>query len=188
MVLIVGLGNPGPAYEATRHNVGFMVIDSLAEAHAIKCDGTGAGRAYLWGRGVIKGVEAVIAKPLTFVNRSGIAVAVLLRSLDIGPESLIVVCDDCDLPSGRIRIRKSGGSGGQKGLDSIIAHLGTTDFPRVRIGVGRPPGGEEGLSDYVLSPFSPEENRELDEVLERAVASIESMLGEGIEHAMNVFN
>jgi PTH1 family peptidyl-tRNA hydrolase len=188
LVLIVGLGNPGAAYEDTRHNAGFMVIDRLTEAHAIKCDRIGPGRSFLWGRGVIEGVEVVLAKPLTFVNRSGTAVSELLRALDITPGSLIVVCDDCDLPPGCIRIRKKGGSGGHKGLESVIEYLDTEDFPRVRIGVGRPPGGEEELRDYVLSPFSPEEKRELGDFLKRAAASIETILGTGIDHAMNVFN
>jgi PTH1 family peptidyl-tRNA hydrolase len=205
LVLIIGLGNPGAAYENNRHNIGFMVIARLAAAHAIKCSsmGGGPGGSYLWSgvgrrswrnwwaggeRWTIEGVDVVLAKPLTFMNRSGAAVSELVSFLGITPSSLIVVCDDCDLPLGRIRIRNKGGSGGHKGLSSIITHLGSSDFPRVRMGVGRPPGGEESLSDYVLSPFSPDQKEGLESMLKTGVASIETILGKGIEYAMNFFN
>jgi PTH1 family peptidyl-tRNA hydrolase len=133
LVLIIGLGNPGAAYENTRHNIGFMVIDRLAAAHAIKYSGKSGspGRTYLWGRGTIERADAVLAKPLTYVNRSGAAVSELVNSLNITTHTLIVICDDCDLPFGSIRIRKKGGAGGHRGLESIIAHLGSLEFPRV---------------------------------------------------------
>jgi PTH1 family peptidyl-tRNA hydrolase len=190
LVLIIGLGNPGAAYENNRHNIGFMVVDRLAAANSIKCSRKlwPPGRPYLSGRGTIAGGDVVLAKPRTFMNRSGVAVSDLLSSLDITPRSIIVVCDDCDLPFGRIRIRKRGGSGGHKGLESIIEHIGSTDFPRVRMGVGRPLESDEELSDYVLSPFSPDQKEGLDRVLKRGVASIQTILVKGIEYAMNVFN
>ncbi len=184
MFLIAGLGNPGSRYISTRHNIGFMVVDRVAEKEAIRLDSE--GYYSVWGRGNIAGHDVVIAKPLTFMNLSGRAVAALSRAFSIPPESIIVVCDDCDLPLGRLRIRKRGGSGGHRGLESIIDHLGSTDFPRVRVGVGRPPEGD--LTHYVLSPFKKEEAELLDDVIERAALSIRAVIEHGIEYSMNRFN
>jgi PTH1 family peptidyl-tRNA hydrolase len=178
-----------------------MVVERLGKANGIRCSktGTGPGRSRLWsnifksgslslfGAGAIGHSEVVLAKPLTFMNRSGLAVSELLSTLDIPPAQSVVVCDDCELPFGRIRIRRRGGGGGHRGLESIIERLGSTEFPRVRVGVGRPTD-DEVLTDYLLGPFSPEESARLDEVLETSVAAIEDILGSSIEHAMNRFN
>ncbi len=184
MFLIVGLGNPGGRYSTTRHNIGFMVLDHLAKRWSVKLDSIGFYS--IWGRGRVAGSDVVLAKPQTYMNLSGRAVAALSGALAVGPESIIVVCDDCDLPLGRIRIRKRGGSGGHRGLGSIIEHLGSDDFPRVRVGVGRPKEGE--LADYVLSPFEREEAPVVEETIERAALSIEAIIEHGIDYSMNRFN
>ncbi|GMR04693.1 MAG: aminoacyl-tRNA hydrolase [Thermodesulfobacteriota bacterium] len=184
MLLIAGLGNPGPRYELTRHNVGFMLIDRLSSVYNIRC-GHSTGKA-LWGRGLVAGREVVLIKPMTFVNLSGEAVEDFLSEFRVPIESLVVVYDDCYLPLGRIRIRPAGGGGGHKGVDSIIRCLGSDAFPRIRLGIGRPM--KEDLADYVLSPFTPEEMEVVDGMLERAVSSIEVLATEGIAGAMNKFN
>lgn len=183
MLLIVGLGNPGKAYEDTRHNIGFMLVDRVAEACGIKFKAS--GRAH-WGEGLVAGKKAVLIKPQTFMNLCGEAVAEFSRACSVEPASIIAAYDDCDLPFGRIRLRKGGGSGGHRGISSIINHLGTTEFPRVRLGVGRPQDGN--IVDYVLNPFTPEESLKLEEILKRGVDSIETMVAMGIEYAMNRFN
>ncbi len=188
MFLVVGLGNPGAEYELTRHNVGFMVADHLAQASGIKTDSKAP--LYLWGKGRVRGREVVIAKPTAFMNRSGIAVAALIEDLGCATDSLIVVCDDCDLPPGKIRVRPRGGPGGQKGLESIIARIGTEEFTRVRMGIGRPASdSDQQLADYVLSPFEAEEKEGmLADEIERGVGAIEVIIDRGIEEAMNRFN
>ena len=184
MLLVVGLGNPGKRYEDTRHNVGFMLIDKLSRSYGIRCDAPAPGA--LWGRGVIAGHDVVLVKPMTFVNLSGTAVGDIRSSLSLSVESIIVAYDDCDLPLGRIRIRKGGGSGGHRGVESIMSSLASSSFPRIRLGIGRPGAGE--LRDYVLNPFTPEEAGVVDEMLVRAASSIEVIITEGVESAMNRFN
>ena len=195
MVLIAGLGNPGASYLFTRHNAGFMVIDRLSMRAGIDSEEGGRrGSNFLYGRGTVGGEEVVLMKPLTFMNRSGGAVAPLLSDLGLDAASLIVVCDDCDLPFGKLRVRKSGGAGGQKGIGSIIEQLGSKDFARVKMGVGRPGGDgsdgdyDEDLSEYVLSPFSKEQRRDLGEFVERGAAAVEAIISDGVEKAMNLYN
>ena len=188
MIIIVGLGNPEPSYNLTRHNVGFMLIDRLSQEHGIKCKK--AGFSSIWGRGVIAGEDVVLAKPQTYMNLSGGAVSALKSHFGASVEEILVVCDDCELPPGRIRVRKSGGSGTHNGLKNVIGTLGSRDFPRMRLGIGSAPGRMD-LSDYVLSPFSREERKEgalLDEMLSRAAEAVEAIITRDIDYAMNTFN
>lgn len=184
MFLIVGLGNPGEAYERTRHNVGFMLVDRLSGAHNI--DFSVGSATAVAGRGVIKGVPVALVKPQTFMNLSGQAVGEYVSRLGVGPERVLVAYDDVDLPLGRIRVRRGGGSGGHRGMESVAVHLGSTDFPRIRLGIGRPEAGE--VSEYVLSPFDLENTGILDEMLARGVEAVEAILIKGVEFAMNRFN
>lgn len=183
MFLIVGLGNPGPAYEVTRHNAGFLLLDRLAEKCSIDLERSQTAH---WGRGRVFGKDSVLLKPQTYMNLSGRAVAEFKKAFSVETDSIIVAYDDCDLPLGRLRIRKDGGSGGHRGINSIIEHLGGNGFPRIRLGVGRPSVGS--LVDYVLSPFAEEETEGLDGMLDRGVSSIEAILSRGLDHAMNSFN
>ncbi len=183
--LIAGLGNPGPKYTANRHNIGFRCLERLAAAHDLAFDRR-QKRARV-ALGTIQGRRVVLAKPQTFMNESGRAVAPLAHFYKVPLERLLVVYDDLDLPLGTIRLRPEGGSGGHKGMRSIIEHLGSQEFPRLRIGIGRPPGHMDPAA-YVLQDFSTEEETLLDEVLERAVAAIETWLTEGIEAAMGRYS
>lgn len=184
MLLIVGLGNSGAAYETTRHNVGFMLIDRLSGLHGIEC--ARDGYRSCWGEGRIAGRDVMLVKPRTMMNSSGDAVLWYMRELELPVESLLVVYDDSDLPLGRIRIRRAGGSGGHRGIASIIEALGVNAFPRIRLGIGRPETGE--LADHVLSPFSEDETPVLDDMLSRAASSVEAIITGGVESAMNSFN
>lgn len=152
--LIVGLGNPGPEYGASRHNVGFWVVDLLAAQHRIRV--TRKGHYSLVGNGFICGEPVVLAKPQAFMNRSGLAVGALLSALGLGPGEMVVVHDDIDLPLSRLKLKTRGGDAGHLGVRSIIEALGTGEFRRLRVGVGRPAGKGE-MVDYVLSPFAEEE-------------------------------
>jgi PTH1 family peptidyl-tRNA hydrolase len=190
--LIVGLGNPGGEYAGSRHNVGFWLVNRLARRHGI--DLKTSGQAAL-GTGRIGGQEVALAKPRTFVNRSGEAVWNLIKRLKLDDaHELLVVCDDLDLPVGKVRLRPRGGHGGQKGLQSIIEAARSDQFPRVRIGIGRPVAGgrpsyePEVVAGYVLAEPPPEERRLLDEAIERAIEAIEVALTEGVERAMARFN
>lgn len=185
MILIVGLGNPGRKFSQTRHNVGFMVVDKLAYKYDLKFDELGE---YMISKGKIKDKEIILMKPLTYMNLSGRAVREIAdeRILKSLPNSLIVIHDDIDLPVGRIKIKKNGSSGGHKGVQSIISHLGTKDFIRVKIGIGKEE--EIEVSDYVLSPFSKEQKTIIKQKILHAVESIVTILTEGIERAMNIYN
>jgi len=184
--LIVGLGNPEPKYAANRHNVGFRCLDRLAALHGLSFE-----RRQKHARvalGTLAGCAVVLAKPQTFMNESGRAVAELAAFYRVELERLLVVYDDIDLPLGTLRLRPDGGSGGHRGMRSIIEHLGQkTGFPRLRIGVGRPPGQMEAAA-YVLQDFGAQELPVLDETLVRAVRAIELWLSAGIEAAMNYAN
>lgn len=175
MFLILGLGNPGPRYELTRHNAGFLVLDSLADKHKIKP----AQHKYrsLYGKGEIGGLPVILAKPMTYMNESGKAAKALLSAFDLPPEQILVVHDDIDLPLGKIKTRPKGGDGGQLGVRSTIETLRTQEFFRVRIGVGRPENRED-IVDYVLSPFAEEESGLLNDVMIEAVRAIEAALKE----------
>jgi PTH1 family peptidyl-tRNA hydrolase len=186
LALIVGLGNPGSEYAAHRHNVGFRVVDALARTHGLAFSRDRGARAHV-ARGKIDGRPVILAKPQTFMNLSGQSVTRLSRKHDIPSERLLVVYDDLDLPLGRLRLRPEGSSGGHKGMQSIIDSLGTQAFPRLRIGIDRPPGRMEP-ADYVLKPFGARQKALLPAVVERAVAAVECWLIEGIVAAMDEFN
>ena len=183
--LIVGLGNPGPRYANNRHNVGFQCLDRLAQAHGLAFQKR--ENKALSARGQIAGVEVILAKPQTYVNLSGQAVERLAWSYQVPLEDILVIYDDMDLPLGRIRLRPGGGAGGHKGVRSIIEHLDSRDFPRLRVGIGRPPGRMDPV-DYVLGDFTPEERPVIEEAYERAIAAVECWLREGIVAAMNKYN
>ncbi|MFQ5450638.1 MAG: aminoacyl-tRNA hydrolase [Nitrospinaceae bacterium] len=175
MFLILGLGNPGPRYELTRHNAGFLAIDNLADIHRIDLSRHKFGALY--GEGEIGESEVMVAKPMTYMNQSGKAARAILSALKIPPEQVIVVHDDIDLPLGKIKKKSQGGDGGQLGIRSITESIGTDRFHRVRIGIGRPEC-QEDIVDYVLSPFEEEEIPVLNEVIEQAVRMIEATLNE----------
>ncbi|MFU8827559.1 MAG: aminoacyl-tRNA hydrolase [Brevefilum sp.] len=183
--LIVGLGNPGPNYRQNRHNVGFMVVNALAESLNIPMQRVEM-RA-LVGKGLLGGERVILAKPQTYMNSSGQSVAPLARFYKIPLEQLMVIHDDLDLPFGTLRLRPLGGTGGQKGMESIVKLLGTHDFPRLRVGIGRPPGRMDP-ADYVLHDFDPPQQDLLPEVLDTAVKAIRTFVLEGIEAAMNTYN
>jgi len=183
MKLIVGLGNPGKTYFNNRHNVGFRCIDYFARLHRISIKERRA-RAKL-GIGEVAETRVVLAKPRTFMNLSGQSVNRLVRHFGVPLEDLLVICDDLDLPLGKVRIRQRGGSAGHKGVESIIASLGSQDFPRIRVGIGRPEGDEIA---YVLSDFSAEERELVEEAISKVADAIYCFLAEGVEAAMNRYN
>jgi PTH1 family peptidyl-tRNA hydrolase len=189
--LIVGLGNPGTAYSHNRHNVGYWSVNRLARLHGIPLK---VRRLATIGEGTIAGVPVLLAKPRTFVNRSGHAVAALLRNFRMKPAKMLVICDDLDLPAGRLRLRPGGGHGGQKGLRSIIGTIGSSDFARLRIGIGRPvvdgePSWEpEVVADYVLGDPTLEEAGALQAAVAGAAEAVETIIREGLDAAMNRYN
>lgn len=187
MQLIVGLGNPGRRYAATRHNAGFRVVERFADQRGLSLgEQRFEGR---FGRGRVGDVDVAILEPRTYMNLSGSPVAEALDGLSIADPSreLLVVSDDTDLSFGRLRIRPGGGAGGHKGLADIIESIGRRDFPRLRFGVGRSPPGVD-TADYVLRPFSREEQEQLAERLDEAALAVETILLEGLPVAMNRFN
>jgi PTH1 family peptidyl-tRNA hydrolase len=189
--LIVGLGNPGRVYSHNRHNVGYWCVNRLARLHGVSLKAT---RLATIGEGSIGGTRAVLAKPRTFVNRSGQAVVSLLRNFKIERRDIVVVCDDLDLPVGAVRLRAGGGHGGQKGLRSVIRAIGSGDFARLRIGIGRPVVDGEAtwdpaaVSDFVLSDPPPADAKALQEAVKEAVEAVEAVIQEGVEAAMNRYN
>ena len=184
MKLIVGLGNPGRAYAYNRHNVGFMCIDHFARGNRISIKER--RKKAKVGMGEVAGMRVVLAKPRTYMNVSGEAVAQLVRQLGVPLDDLIVVCDDLDLPVGKVRIRPRGGSGGHRGLQSIISALGSQEFARIRVGIGRPDNSDEIA--YVLSDFTAEERKQVREAMAAVADALHSILAEGIEAAMNKYN
>lgn len=183
--VIVGLGNPGRDYRNTRHNIGFMAIDTFASSMNIKM--TMVQFKAITGSGNLATSKVILAKPQTYMNLSGQAVSSLLHYYKVPIDHLMVINDDLDLPLGTIRIRPGGGSAGQKGMGSIIEKLGTQDFPRLRLGIGRPPGQMDS-ADYVLQPFSQSEAELLRPVLDRATDAIKTFVQEGLDASMNKFN
>ena len=175
MLLILGLGNPGGRYELTRHNAGFLVLDNLADKYKIKL--TQNKYRSLYGKGEIEGLPVILAKPMTYMNESGKAVKALLSAFNLSPEQILVTHDDIDLPLGKIKTKLKGGDGGQLGIRSTIETLQTREFYRVRIGVDRPEDRED-IVDYVLSPFTEEESGLLNNVMNKAVQTIEASLKE----------
>ncbi|MFA5908124.1 MAG: aminoacyl-tRNA hydrolase [Vicinamibacterales bacterium] len=186
MKLVVGLGNPGSEYRDTRHNVGFLVADELANRWRVQ-DGWREKFGALYIKTVAGGEPVLVAKPLTFMNLSGHAVAGLAGFYQIEPAEVFVVTDDVALPLGRLRARRDGGAGGHNGLKSIIEHLGTPAFPRVRVGVGRGDNRRD-LADHVLGRFEAGERETVSAAVLRAADAAEMFLSEGIERVMNVFN
>jgi PTH1 family peptidyl-tRNA hydrolase len=182
--LIVGLGNPGSEYENTPHNLGFMVIDRLAESHAIRV--SRKENMSFVGLGAIKEKAVALAKPQTYMNLSGPAVKGLLERYELTPDRLIVVYDELDLPWGTLRIKPKGSAAGHKGIGSVIGALGTDVITRVRLGIhpDHPVSGEE----FVLRPFKRSQKQEVEEAVERGSAAVESILAEGVEKSMTVFN
>lgn len=186
MKLIVGLGNPGPEYRDTRHNVGFLVADELARRWRLSDEWREKFGA-LHVRTTVADEAVIVAKPLTFMNLSGQAVAGLAGFYKIDPADVLVVTDDVALPLGRLRARPEGSAGGHNGLKSIIQHLGTRAFPRVRVGVGRGDDRRE-LSDHVLGRFEPAERDTVSAAVLRAAEASERFLTDGIERVMSAFN
>jgi len=184
-VMIVGLGNPGPVYRHTRHNFGFLALDELADELNIQVKRL-KFKAMI-GEGKFNDSKVVLVKPMTFMNESGRAVAPLLRYFKVPFSNLLVIHDDLDLPLGTLRLRPSGGTSGQRGMASIITHLGTQDFPRMRLGIGRPPGQMDPV-DYVLKNFLPSENELLVIILRTAVEASQNFINEGLTQTMNKYN
>ncbi len=183
--LIAGLGNPGREYKETRHNIGFMLIDRLAQRLGVTF--TRVESRALVTKGIHAGQRVILAKPQTFMNDSGAAVGALTRFYKVDPVNLMVAYDDVDLPFGALRMRPAGGSAGQKGMKSIIERLGTENFPRCRLGIGRPPGRMEAAA-YVLQPFERAEAEELPLILDRAADAVLLFISDGLERAMNQYN
>lgn len=183
--LVAGLGNPGEDYEFTPHNLGFLVIDRLAESNSIRvsrkeCDAR-------VGTGMAGGKRTLLAKPQTFMNESGRSVHGLLERYGLKPDRLIVVYDELDLPWGSLRIRPNGSAAGHNGMKSVIAHLGTQMFPRVRVGVDRGREGGRGAG-YLLARLKRSQKQEMEEMAEQAAKAVESILAEGVEKSMAIFN
>ena len=185
MKLIVGLGNPGPEYAATRHNIGFMVTATLAERNGIALKRK--GHQGIYGVGRVAGTEATILLPQTYMNRSGTSVVSACQSLGVEPGDLIVVHDEIDLDFGALRIKIGGGHGGHNGLRSIAGSLGETEYSRLRMGVGRPPAGGD-VTRYVLSCFNAAERAQLQEYTEKATDALELLVQKGPQEAMNLYN
>lgn len=184
-LIVVGLGNPGARYRNTRHNVGWWCIDELAGRSGIAIGG--GNRHTDLGEGYLRGMQITLARPLTFMNKSGDAVSYLLRRYNATPRQLIVIADDMALLPGRLRVRAQGGAGGQNGLKSIISATGTNEFTRVRIGIGRPfDRGDE--IDHVLTTFPQDELELVKEAVITAADAVEILVTDGIDRAMNVFN
>jgi PTH1 family peptidyl-tRNA hydrolase len=183
--LIVGLGNPGPKYELTPHNVGFMTVDRLAEANNIRVNRPDSKA--LIGSGSFGSVPVLLAKPQTFMNLSGPSVKALLTKHEIPPARLIVISDELNLPWGAVRIRPKGSAGGHNGLESVIRSIGTDEFPRVRLGIDTGRTDRDGAG-FVLSQFRKAHRKELDELLDYTSRAVESIVAEGVDKAMTRFN
>ncbi len=183
MRLVVGLGNPGARYDGTRHNAGFMVVDRLAGQRSFL-----PAFAGLMTRVDVEEEETVLLKPQTYMNRSGEAVAAAAGDFDLPLESIVVIHDEVDLDFGVVRVKHGGGAGGHRGLKSIFAELGSQDFDRVRVGIGRPTSPEITVTDYVLDEFDVVQAGGLDEVLDVAARAVETTVTEGAAAAMNEFN
>lgn len=189
--LVAGLGNPGPEYSHNRHNVGYWCINRLARLHGINLK---ARRLAALGEGEIGGTPVLLLKPRTYVNHSGQAIAAALRHSKIPPARLLVVYDDLDLPAGRLRLKANGSHGGHNGIKSIISAIGSTGFPRMRVGIGRPHVDGQPVWDpevvavWVLSDPTPQEVKTLQNAAARAAQAVETVLAEGVEAAMNRYN
>lgn len=185
MKIIIGLGNPSREYQGTRHNIGFDAVTRLCDDYRIRLDSK--EHKALCGKGCIGGEKVILAQPQTYMNLSGESVRALTDYYKVGAEDIIVIYDDISLDAGQLRVRPKGSAGGHNGIKSIIAHLGTEEFARIRIGVGDKPK-EWDLADYVLGHFSKEEEPVIREALGRAAKACECMITEGIAEAMNLYN
>ncbi|WP_110926084.1 aminoacyl-tRNA hydrolase [Bacillus massiliglaciei] len=185
MKIIIGLGNPGKQYEKTRHNVGFEVIDELAQKWSISLDQ--AKHKGIYGTGVVNGEKVILLKPLTYMNLSGESIAAVMDFYKAEIEDVVVLYDDLDLPTGKIRLRQKGSAGGHNGIKSTIAHLGTSDFNRIRIGIGRP-AGRIPITDYVLGRFTAEEWKEIAQAVQKSAAACEAWLDKPYLQVMNEYN
>lgn len=185
MYLIAGLGNPSRTYEGTRHNIGFTMIDAIGNKFGI--DVTTKKHKALVGRGMIDGMRAILAKPQTYMNLSGESIREITDFYKIEPENIIIIYDDISLDVGQLRIRKKGSAGGHNGVKNIIAHLGTQEFPRIKVGIGNKPEGWD-LADYVLSKYTKAEQEALEEASEGVIGAVKLMLADDIEAAMNKYN
>ena len=183
--MIAGLGNPGAEYAQTKHNVGFMLLDTLAKH--LEAPEWKTKRDVLVTETRIGAEKALLVKPLTYMNDSGRAIGPLLTWYKLRPEDLIVAHDDMDIPVGMIRIRKKGSAGGHNGMKSVLYHMQDENFPRVRIGIGRPPVGWTVIK-HVLTPFSPDDRILIDEVIDRLVPAVDCIVRDGVDLAMNRFN
>ncbi|MDR3242363.1 MAG: aminoacyl-tRNA hydrolase [Clostridiales Family XIII bacterium] len=184
MHVIVGLGNPGARYKNTRHNIGFVIVDRLAEKNGIRIEKK--KWLALVGEGFISGRKALLVKPQTYMNLSGESVARIMNFFKPGIENLTVIYDDVDIPMGRIRIRKEGGAGTHNGMRSLLCHLQNEGFPRVRVGIGRE--RREGLEEFVTGNFSEPDLQVMEAASARAAEAVERLLGEGVDAAMNLYN
>lgn len=185
MYIVAGLGNPTKEYEKTRHNVGFEVIDVLADRLGTTVEEK-KFRGY-YGRGIIGGEKVILLKPQTFMNLSGESVRAAADFYKIDPQHIIIIYDDVSLDVGQLRIRTKGSAGGHNGIKNIIAHLGTQEFPRIKVGVGEKPKKMD-LADYVLSRFSKEDRAVMEDAFAEAAKAVETMIAEGPDRAMNQFN
>lgn len=185
MYLIAGLGNPTKKYEGTRHNVGFCVIDQIAKDYNINVD-TKKHQA-LCGQGYIEGQKVLLLKPQTFMNLSGESIRAAADFYKVALEDILVIFDDVSLDVGQLRIRKKGSAGGHNGIKSIIAHLGSQQFPRIKVGVGEKPSGWD-LADYVLGKFSGQDKVKIEDACKDASAAVKILLSESIDAAMNKYN
>ncbi len=183
MWLVVGLGNPGARYAKTRHNIGFMVADVIAERRGIALK---ERELYRIGRGSIEGNAVILMEPLTFMNRSGVAVRNVMKRYNVQPENLIVLQDDIDMETGKVKIRKSGSSGGHRGIESVIEAIGANEFTRVKVGIGREAGVP--AEDYVLRKFTRDETLVIGEAVTRAADAVAVIVNDGADSAMNRFN
>ncbi len=184
--LIVGLGNPGDKYDGTRHNAGFLAVDALADKGRFRI--SRVKFKALTAQGSVGGQGALVMKPTTYMNLSGEAVGEAARFYHIPPANVLVISDDVDLPLGKLRIRTGGSAGGHNGLKSIIQHLGTDQFPRIKIGVGGKPHPDYDMADWVLGKLRGEDRKVLDEAAERAAEAAACLLKDGAQKAMNRFN
>lgn len=185
MKLLVGLGNPGSEYSRNRHNMGFLCLAHFAKSHRLAFSQRESKSRV--ARGEISGIPVILAKPTTYMNTSGVAVASLVRQEKILMSDILIIHDDMDLPLGKIRLKPKGSAGGHHGIESIIASLGSQEFPRLRVGIGRP-GDTGGTIDYVLGDFVPSERDIVEEVIARVSKAIDCFLAEGLEKAMSQFN
>jgi len=183
--VVAGLGNPGPEYSATRHNIGFMVAELFAARAGIALKKK--GHQAIYGVGRCNGQDLLVLRPQTFMNRSGASIGSVVKLQQLQLDDLVVIHDEIDLPFGTLRIKTGGGHGGHNGLRDIRSVLGSGDFVRLRIGVGRPPVGGD-VARHVLREFSPAEKKQLDYLLLLAVEALEMLLNEGVSKAMNAFN